>query len=355
MTSDSWQSRLNLSRSNAALGIAAGNAAVFALQIIFRYFSGLPFVERLFCLPALHGGIPLLAAIPQQSASVMESVSSFRGWELWRWFSHAFLYGGPLEAFLGILFLYWACSVLEEHLGSAKVWLCYLGGCFAGGVIFSLADLAGAVHPGFVLIGSGAGFTAVFTAFAVLHYSEYINLWMIITVRVRGSWLCWGVPAVLILQAAGGFSSIGAAAADLGGFVWGIAGGTVLASAAAGAKMIRLRKRLASFFKWLRLRSIMRIRRLRCIEGNRSADLRSRFNVPAGMEGCESQPKTFMPGRRKVKISDDGRLVTIAPGGAVSGQDRLEAIMEKISSQGLRSLSDEERKFLDSHSGRRTK
>jgi len=130
----------------------------------------------------------------------------------WTLVTYMFLHGGMFHLFSNMLGLFIFGPPLERRLGGTR----FLGLYFVGGIAGALASFA---TPGVGIIGASAGVFAISLGFARYWPNAIILIWGLIPVR---AWFMVFGLAILEIYGAGGFGDQGVAHfAHLGGFLGG--------------------------------------------------------------------------------------------------------------------------------------
>ncbi|KAB2661027.1 MAG: rhomboid family intramembrane serine protease [Verrucomicrobia bacterium] len=217
---------------------------------------------------------------------------------VWQFLSYQFLHAVPLPFHVlgNCLGLYFFGRSVEEALGTRRFLAFYFGGGFVGGLFFLGLDFAARRLGSPGVVGASAGVMALAAAFCRLYPDRELSLFVyFFPVNLRARTLLWILGGVSALGALLPWDSV-AHAAHLGGLVVGYLG--------IGA--------LEPDGWWSRWQ-----------ESRRSRPMR-----PAG------------PGRRET------RVVPETPGAFVSSE--VDPILDKIAAQGMHSLTDGERRILES-------
>jgi len=219
-----------------------------------------------------------------------------RGW-VWQPITYMFLHGGLFHLLFN-MFVLWMFGAEIERIWGSRGFLRYYLVCGLGA-----AGLSFLFNFGSVLIGASGAVYGVLLAFGLLFPNRYIYLWFFIPVRAK--YLVAGLAAIEFLAGISGPADGIGHAAHLGGMVtgwvylkWGRGGGSPVE----------------------RLMSRFRKRRFEVIDGGRSA--------------------------KKAEPDASGH----AAGPAREAE--IDRILDKISRQGLDSLSPEEERILDEASRR---
>ena len=218
----------------------------------------------------------------------------FRPWTI---FTYMFTHGGFWHIFFNLLALFFFGPPLEERWGSREFIKYYLI-CGLGGAALSFVFAFNNA-----VVGASAAVYGVMLAFAMMWPDIPIYIWGIFPVKAK--WLVLALVALSLFSAFGSAGSDGVAHfAHLGGF-------------AAGFLYIRLDAATTSPLQ--KLRKLVMRRRFKVVPGARS-----------------TRPEPPRPKRRE----DDQML------------DEVDKVLDKISTQGMASLTPEERNLLDEMSRR---
>lgn len=223
----------------------------------------------------------------------------------WTLITYMFAHGGGWHLFLNMLVLFFFGPPLEQRWGSGEFlkyyFLCGLGG----------AALSFVFAPMSPIIGASAAVYGVMLAFAMFWPDSPIYIWGILPVKAK--YLVMFMAAVSIMSMFGNARGDNIAhAAHLGGF-------------AAGFLYLRFGSPGGGGLGGLR--KMMNKRKMRVV----STDDSSRSATPA-----RSAPTT-----RRRGSGEEEKLL-----------DELDRVLEKISTQGMSSLTPQERKLLDEVSRR---
>jgi membrane associated rhomboid family serine protease len=230
------------------------------------------------------------------------------GAELWRLVSFQFLHADLFHLMFNMLALYFFGVLIENVLGGKRYLAFYLSCGIAGGLLYLMLNLAGYLWveqaglpaiPGLLfnatgtpLIGASAGVFGVLIGGAFLAPQARVLVFFVIPMKLATlAWVLIGVSVVTIIF---GWDNAGGEAAHLGG-------------AAAGWALMRHPGRLHRFFDWL----------------GRFDPTSRRFRSGAGKQGG-------------------------SPHGVRA--DEIDRILAKISSKGLQSLTNAEKRKLQAAS-----
>lgn len=146
------------------------------------------------------------------------SANGLKAGRYWQFVTYMFLHGGVLHLLVNCIGLLFAGREVERMLGARQfLWLYFLGGILGGvlQILFSGGPM--------VLVGASAGVCAVLLAFtSMLPEVEITALfYFIIPVRMRAKWLGYGVIAVSVFFIATGLGRGVGHLAHLGGALFG--------------------------------------------------------------------------------------------------------------------------------------
>jgi membrane associated rhomboid family serine protease len=234
----------------------------------------------------------------------------------WSVVTFAFTHPDPFELLFGVLMLYFFGGTLEEHWGGAG-FLKFYAASLAGAVVAALA-LATAGVPGTVAIGMTAASYGMLLAFAMLWPEMEINIWGIFPVKAKWLALFSAALGFILSVKSGGYGL-----ANLGGFAtawlflkspWAPhAWGEVPALRAAPRKKAAPQSK--AVVQWI-----------------------GKKESPAAP--ASARPPVAAAGARRASRAEKELL------------DDVDRILDKISAQGLSSLTEDERKRLDEVSRR---
>ena len=231
------------------------------------------------------------------------SIDGLRHWFVWQLVTFQFMHAGLLHLALNCLAIFMFGRSVEEALGRTSFLALY----FAGGIIGGLFQaLAGALFGGVFaspVVGASAGVFAIIAAFAVLYPSRPVTLFLVVfPVTLQARTFLFGSAGVALLLLFFPVTHV-ANAAHLGGLLTGV---------------FFVRSAAQCRWQWPRLR--------RPISQPQLVKVRSQKSVPWGQT-------TPVPDE---ELSPDEFL-----------SKEVDPILEKISAQGIQSLSDRERKILE--------
>ncbi|HEX6265267.1 MAG TPA: rhomboid family intramembrane serine protease [Burkholderiales bacterium] len=221
----------------------------------------------------------------------------------WTIITYMFAHGGFMHLLFNMIGLFFFGSPLEERLGSRDFLIFWLV-CGLGGAALSFAF---AFHA--PIIGASAGVYGVLLAFALFWPDMPIYIWGILPVKAK--WLVAFMFALSLMNAFGGARDGVAHFAHLGG--------------------------LAAGFLYLRFSGHRRYGGGMMSRLKNAVPKRRNKNLTVVPGGGEPAPPSQPPRRR----TDETRML-----------DDLDRVLEKISTQGIASLSADERRLLDEASRR---
>jgi membrane associated rhomboid family serine protease len=137
------------------------NSVVFALQCVNRAYIHSP-VE-----------ISVLAL----------STEGLRSGFLWQIVTFQFLHVDFMHFLLNSIMLFLFGKPIESTLGNARFWEVYLAGGSAGGILQGTLGLLFPLHFGGVTMGASAGVSALLAMFCLLHRNAVIRLMLILPVK----------------------------------------------------------------------------------------------------------------------------------------------------------------------------
>ena len=143
---------------------------------------------------------------------------AFERFYLWQFVSYMFLHGGVIHLLVNCLGLYFAGREVETVCGPRHMLGIYFSGGILGGILQLLLSASGAP-----LVGASGGVCAVVLAFTTILPELEITalLFFVIPVRMRAKWLGRGLIGTSILFALTGFEGSIGHMAHLGGAMTG--------------------------------------------------------------------------------------------------------------------------------------
>lgn len=261
------------------------------------------------------------AFTPLEGIGHFSTTTALAGLQVWRFVTYQFLHGGLGHILFNMLGLFFFGPLLLRYLGSARHFLAFYFACgIAGAALYLLLNLVGAsgiALPGALgndpttpLIGASASIYGVLIACAYFAGNSIIYVFGVIPMKLRVGAYLFVAIAFFVLLTEG--RNAGGQAAHIGGAI-------------AGWLLIRKPGLVTDFF-------------------DDFLDLFDRLRPGGGGGG----------GKRKLR---GGRVREARPGrgrGARAsvrkpGKDeaRMDALLAKVAGEGIHSLTDEERAFLD--------
>lgn len=220
----------------------------------------------------------------------------------WTLVSYMFMHAGPLHIIFNMLWFYWFAKIFELYLGDKKIWAVYFWGGLVGGI---LALLLVNIMPGFrdnagLMVGASGAVLAVVFAAATINPDHMVNLLFIGEVRIKYI----AVVSLLIDLVSMRYGNTGGYICHLGGAIMGYTYITLLRN---GTELPSPTTAIANLFK--------------------------------------RKPQVRLSHKSETKLSHKK-----APTDDI--QERLDAILDKISRSGYDSLTKEERDFLFQYSNK---
>lgn len=229
----------------------------------------------------------------------------------WTLITYMFAHGGFGHLIFNMIALFFFGPPIEERLGSRSFLLFWLVSGL-GGAALSFAFAFDAP-----IIGASAGVYGVLLAFALFYPDLPIYIWGILPVKAK--WLVGFMFVLSLMNAVGGANDGTAHFAHLGGL--------------AGAFLYLY------FSGQLRKGGDMMSRLRGAVPKRRNKNLTV---VPGGGSGSPRAPRPpQQPPLQPRRSADDARML-----------DQLDRVLDKISTEGIASLSAEERRLLDEASKR---
>ena len=149
------------------------------------------------------------------------SLEGLRHGQLWQFFTYQFLHTGLWHLAFNCLAIYFFGRPVEQALGPRRFLALYLASGILGGVLQMLFALAVPVYFGGAVVGASAGASGLVAAFAVLHWRERFTLLIyFIPVTLQGRTLLWLSAGLAVIGILTPHSPI-ANAAHLGGILTG--------------------------------------------------------------------------------------------------------------------------------------
>ena len=148
------------------------------------------------------------------------SLAGLKSGYVWQLLTFQFMHAGWLHLIFNSVAIFFFGRPVETALGSGRFLAVYFSSGIIGGVVQMLLAL---MFPAFdaSVVGASAGAYGLVAAFAVLHWTERFTLiFYIIPVTMRGKTLLWGTIVLALIGLADRNSGV-ANAAHLGGILTG--------------------------------------------------------------------------------------------------------------------------------------
>lgn len=210
--------------------------------------------------------------------------------EPWTLVTYMFLHGGFGHLFFNMLTLFFFGPRVEMRMGSRNFLRLYLASGL-GGAVLSLI-----LAPGAAVVGASGAIFGVLLAFAHFWPKEKVYLWMVLPVPAR--WLVVGMALISIYMGIDGRAPLIAHFAHLGGFVGGWA-----------------------YLRWFERR-------------NRAWQQEARANV---IQRAVIQARADTDRWRSIRLEELHPI----------NREEVERVLQKLETQGVASLTQDERAFLD--------
>jgi membrane associated rhomboid family serine protease len=236
------------------------------------------------------------------------TLNGLRHGKVWQLFTFQFLHSCPfpLHVLFNCLGLWFFGRPVEEVLGSRRFLKVYFGSGLAGGALQALLTWALPRHLDNAVVGASAGVCGLVAVFCSLYPMQELTTWIyFFPIQVR---------AYFLLLFLGGLSLFGALIP-----FDGIAHGAHLGGILVGVGYVRFRGQFADLAE-------------RLIPSKRFQGVRLRSEP--------GQPKSILT-RAKTKLLPTGNQETFI-------SREIDPILDKISAHGFESLTEEERKTLES-------
>ncbi len=241
------------------------------------------------------------------------SRSGLASGKIFQLITYQFVHGSHLHLIFNMIGLYFLGKMAQQLLGGRSVLWIYLLGGMMGGIAEILFGLATGV--GSIIVGASGSVMALLLAVATLipKQSIYLLLFFVIPIKMTMRKLATILVAInvvtLLFQLGGGASSTGTKIAVFGHF-----GGMLLG--------------------WLYIKYILPFAKRRGKDRRRSDSMKNRFGIRVikDAEVTDATGDTFSSSRENKKpfVSAD-----------------VDAILDKISAEGMQSLTPKERKVLE--------
>ena len=231
------------------------------------------------------------------------STDGLRQGHVWQLITFQFLHAGFWHL-AGNMFCLWMFGrIIEQGLGKANFLKLYFLSGTVGGLVQALLGFLAPDRFGGPVVGASAGVIGLFAAFAMFQPDAKIYLWFVLPVTARQ--LFWFSIAVAVFFIVYPMDTQVANAAHLGGLL-------------AGAAFVRWRLYTKNIRAWLPARAVR--------------------PQPAHLVSTYSFKHNYSPhpGAAPEELPPDEFI-----------SREVDPILDKISSQGIQSLTDRERKILD--------
>lgn len=224
----------------------------------------------------------------------------------WSLFTYMFLHIDFMHILFNLLILYWTGSLFTEYLGNDKLWTTYVLGAIAGAIayliVFNISPAFSMQLNSSHLMGASAGVIAILVAIATLLPDYIVQLLLIGPVRLKYV----ALVSILIYFISIPLGNAGGQIAHLGGALFGFV-------------MIKQLKRGTDITAWL-----------------------------SKLVKFKPGQRTRMTVVRDVKKATDEAFVAAA----ISKQEAIDRVLDKINKSGFDSLSKEEKEILYKASGK---
>lgn len=224
----------------------------------------------------------------------------------WTVFTHMFLHESIWHLLFNMLALFWFGNIVGDFIGDRRIWPIYLLGGLSGVLFFVLGYNLLYSTPAQAL-GSSAAVMAFVTASATLSPNYEMRLFLIGNVKIK-----YIALFVLVIDLVGIIQSTnsGGHMAHFGGFVFG------------SVFILLLRRSVDLSAPFMSVKKI--------------------FEPPVTKPEPKKVYSTTAPGKRYQQKSTAN-----TPNTALSYQERVDMILDKINEKGYQSLSEEEKAFLN--------
>ena len=136
---------------------------------------------------------------------------------VWQLVTYMFLHGGVGHLVGNMLGLFFFAGDVERELGRKRFLSFYFACGVAGALLSSVLDF------GALLIGASAGVLGILVAFAIFYPDAVVYLWLLILIPMRVKYLAIGYAVMTVLLAMGGESQGVAHWGHVGGMVYAFA------------------------------------------------------------------------------------------------------------------------------------
>ncbi|EIM75961.1 rhomboid family protein [Nitritalea halalkaliphila LW7] len=302
--------------NNSLYKLLAINLIVFFVMLFFRV------VMAIGGAGAAYGKLIGFLMLPADLGQLL-----FQPWTL---FTYMFLHEGIFHILFNMLFLYWFGLIVNEYLGSRKLANIYVLGGLAGAalylLIYNISPMFSESVSSSRMLGASAGVYAVVVGAATLDPNRTFQLLILGPVKIKYIALFY----VIIAFANSAGANAGGELAHLGGAAMGF---FYILQLKKGNDLGRIVQTVGQFFeKLFKARPAIRVTYRRKGE---SPDKSPSFTV--GGSPKESEPSKKFGS----KSSSSSRS-------ALTTQEEIDAILDKIAEKGYDSLSkDEKRKLFE--------
>ena len=232
------------------------------------------------------------------------SADGLRHGYVWQLITFQFLHAGWLHLAGNLLGIWFLGSAIERALGGRNFLKLYFLSGIAGGLLQAALGLLMPDRFGGPVLGASAGVMGLLAAFAMFQPEAQVWIWFVIPVRARQIfWISLAIAGFFVVYPMGSHVANGA---HLGGLL-------------AGAAYVHWRFYARRFRDWLPARAA-RPRRAQLV-------------------------KTYSFNQEFSPLGGGGTPEEMPPDEFISRE--VDPILDKISSQGIQSLTDRERKVLD--------
>lgn len=229
------------------------------------------------------------------------SGEAIRSGYVWELITYQFLHGGFLHILFNGVVLYFFGKALETTLSIRNWLLLYFGAGIAGGLVQAIGNLALPLNFPAPVVGASAGVSGLLGAFCYLYGDQTISIFGVLPIRARAFFiLSAALSALFILVPAAGEGV--AHGAHLGGLFFGYA-----------------------FARWL---------------------IHSDWKLPELGKFFRRSPKVFIHKPQNSTWSTQKRVIPELPSEEFISRE-VDPILDKISEQGIQSLTERERKILE--------
>ena len=232
------------------------------------------------------------------------STGGIRHGYFWQLLTFQFLHAGGFHLVFNVLALYWFGRPVEESLGTGRFLEAYFVSGITGGLLQTALGFTFPAFFGQSVVGASAGVFGLITLFALMEPDRVIMLWFVLPVRAL--YFVYGALFISLFFIIVPSNSGVAHAAHLGG---------ILAAVGYLRWFVQVDRRL---FKWRRLGAPKKVPELVEVTTSRRSSWRR----------AESSALDDMPAEEFISREVD-------------------PILDKISSQGIHSLTARERKVLE--------